>query len=150
MKAFNFRLQRLLQLRETQEQQARNNFLALAGKLEAANAQLAWVAREINSTLSQLATTQAQGVKASELGVMVHYLEGLQALRRAQRTRVSELSQRLAQARQELLEATAKRKALESLRRRHYQRWQKAAAKAEQSFLDELAGMAHARRRMHP
>lgn len=72
----------------------------------------------------------------------------LQSVRRAQETvlQLAGIHRRLESARQELVEASRRRRAIELLREKRYDAWKSALDKKDEAALDELAILKAARR----
>jgi len=140
MKAFQFRLQAVLTLREQAEQAAQESCARAYAAVEAASARVR-AADEAIAASDELRRTQ---LTASTRADQVEQLRAFGVLlgeRRAGRLReLAEARQRAKEASILLVIATQRREALERLRRGQRSAHTYQAARAEQRDLDELAG----------
>lgn len=149
MKPFNFSLGTVLQVRETEEQQARENHATAQEALEALLMQQRLVEEAIESNLA--ACRQAFDGQVHS-GTIAHLQAALRELRvqlEAFQPEVQRLSAE-AQARwQELLQARQRRESLEKLKDKQYTAHRQHEARTEQQAIDELvllreaAGLNH-------
>ncbi len=139
MAGFVFRLKPLLEARKRAEQDAQRDVavlerqrLDLEQQLRGHQQNLARDKHELRGSL-----TGAIDLRSLRLGAGA----ALHVVRLAQQAvlQLVGLSRRLESAREKLLEATTRRRAIELLRDRRYQRWKKALDKAETAALDEFA-----------
>ena len=146
MTRFRFQLEPLLKLREREE---REKQLAVA--------ELECHRLELESTLRDHQRFITEG-KASLAHVLVgrvdlddlrgHAAVTLDLTRKAQRVvlELAGIHTRLGRARDELVEASKRRRSMELLRDRRFEAWRAAIDKAENAALDELAVQSAARK----
>lgn len=151
MPRFKFNFQRVLDIRATQEQ-VKQNELALEIKKE----------QEILQKISQFRLTQSeeyqrgQALLTSSTGnirLFVAHQRYMEALERMIDRGYQDLdAQRksVETARQALIEASRKRKLLEKLKDKRFAAFKKEEETAEQKNIDEIGGIASARRMARP
>ncbi len=146
MAKFRFTLAPLLKQRELEEQQAQRSLGEIQREKDHLLDDLRQMQHNISSSRSQLGQALQGQVDMSQVGAVARY--ALQARGIAQ-TRVHSLARiekRLEAARQILVEASRKRKALELLRDKQYRLWQRKRDRLEAAEQDELATQQFARR----
>ena len=140
MKAFQFRLQAVLTLREQAEQAAQQSCARAYAAVEAASARVRAADEAIAVSDESRRAQLAAGARADQ----VEQLRAFGVLlgeRRAGRLReLTEARQRAKEASSLLVTATQRREALERLRRGQRSVHTYQAARTEQKILDELAG----------
>ena len=140
MKAFRFRLQAVLTLREQAEQSAQQRCALAYEAVRRATARLQSIDTEIAATDESRRAELAAGTRADRLEHAGSYAVLLQERRVRLVKELSETQQQAEAARQQLLLASQRREALERLRARQRRLSDYGAARAEQKVLDELSG----------
>lgn len=144
--AFRFRYQSLLEHRRQVEQQRQRELaicLRRRGELEA---MLTKAQDTIRHNKQDLARSLQGRVDTSQLGMFARYATHMTGRGMNVARHIAAAQKQADEARQRLLEATKKVKALELLRDREHERWKKEQAKRETQHLDEVALQAHLRR----
>jgi flagellar FliJ protein len=146
MRRFKFELEPVLEARRQHEQTKQR----LMAAIERDRLHLEDALRQHQANLAEgkqhLRNQLVGTVNAAALRVQAN--ASIQVGRKAQRT-VLELAgvhRRLDAARAELIEAARRRRAIELLREKRLAQWKAEVNKAETAAIDELAGMAAARR----
>ena len=140
MKAFKFRLQRLLDLRLRQEDLAKNNFSQAKIKLEAEKQSL----KKLQESIVTEAETQKKRRKTELVLDSVqedwfkNYLINLRQNRVEQKLKVDFAFNNLDKKRCILVKASQDREVIEKLKEKQYEAYLEEAAKEEQKALDEL------------
>ena len=142
MKAFRFRLQAVLTLREQAEQAAEQRCAQAYVEVENATARVRSVEAEIDATEQAHRAQLAVGPRASQLEQLRLYTGLLDERRLHLARELTDARRRAEEARAQLLLATQKREALERLRGRQRRAHDYDSARAEQRTLDELASRA--------
>jgi flagellar FliJ protein len=142
MKAFRFRLQVVLTLREEAEQAAQQLFARAFLGLEQAAARLRSAEAAIAANDQWQRTRLAAGMRADELEQSRLYSALLEERRTQLAREAARAQQQVEEARQKLLQATRQREILERLRERQRRVYDYQAARAEQKLLDELSKRA--------
>jgi flagellar export protein FliJ len=140
MKAFRFRLQAVLTLREQAEHEAQQLCARAYAAVESAEARLRSADAAITAADDLRRTHLASGTRASQLEQLRIYAVLLHERRVLVARELTEARRRAEEARRQLLAATQRREALERLRLRQRRTHDYQAARAEQKLLDELAG----------
>lgn len=138
MKRFNFRLDRVLQLRETAEESAARNVALAKQDAEIAALRAGAAERALLHAVAQ-ATEYAHGTTAGVLAAMRLSLDGArEQVKLAAETRT--LAEQLVEQRLEIWRAArAERQALEKLKEQRKTAWTVDANRAEQADIDEVA-----------
>jgi flagellar export protein FliJ len=149
MKPFNFSLSTVLQVRETEEQQARENHATAQEALDALLMQQRLVEEAIESNLAACRQAFDGQVRSGTIAHLQAALRELRVQLEAFQPEVQRLSTE-AQARfQELLQARQRRESLEKLKDKQHTAHRQHEARTEQQAIDELvllretAGLNH-------
>jgi len=149
MKPFNFSLSTVLQVRETEEQQARENHATAQEALDALLMQQRLVEEAIESNLAACRQAFDGQVRSGTIAHLQAALRELRVQLEAFQPEVQRLSTE-AQARfQELLQARQRRESLEKLKDKQHTAHRQHEARSEQQAIDELvllretAGLNH-------
>ena len=149
MKPFNFSLSTVLQVRETEEQQARENHATAQEALDALLMQQRLVEEAIESNLGACRQAFDGQVRSGTIAHLQAALRELRVQLEAFQPEVQRLSTE-AQARfQELLQARQRRESLEKLKDKQHTAHRQHEARSEQQAIDELvllretAGLNH-------
>ena len=86
---------------------------------------------------------RSQNLDVSELALINNYIKGIRVHISRHKHAIAEHRDRLAQKRQELIEASQREKAMEKLKERERKSYLQRLARAENSFLDEIALRSH-------
>ncbi len=139
MKAFRFRLQVVLTLREQAEQVAQQLCARAFLELEQATGRLRAAEAAIAADDQLWRTRLATGLRAAELEQSRLYSALLDERRTRIAREVARAQQQMEEARGKLLLATRRREILERLRDRQRRVYDYQTARAEQKLLDELS-----------
>jgi len=149
MKPFNFSLSTVLQVRETEEQQARENHATAQEALDALLMQQRLVEEAIESNLAACRQAFDGQVRSGTIAHLQAALRELRVQLEAFQPEVQHLST-AAQARfQELLQARQRRESLDKLKDKQHTAHRQHEARTEQQAIDELvllreaAGLNH-------
>ncbi len=142
MKAFKFRLQAVLTLREEKEQEAQRLVAQALGVVATAEAGLARVARDLDGLGREIADRLRTGVAAARLAEFGNYRVLLTERRFRLERELEAAREKVRQARAALLRATQERQALDGYRGRLRRSHDYRMAREEQKFLDDLATRA--------
>ena len=140
MKAFRFRLQAVLTLREQTEQAAQQRCARAYAAVEIAAARVRSAEAEIDATDQAHRAQMAAGPRAGQLDQLRLYVSLLHERRRQLARELAEGRRQAAEAARQLLLATQQREGLERLRGRQRRVYDYQTARAEQQTLDELVG----------
>jgi flagellar export protein FliJ len=140
MKAFRFRLEVVLTLREQTEQVAQQRCARAYAVVENAAARVRSAEAEIDATDQAHRAQMAAGPRAGQLDQLRLYVSLLHERRRQLARELAEGRRQAAEAARQLLLATQQREGLERLRGRQRRVYDYQTARAEQQTLDELVG----------
>jgi flagellar protein FliJ len=140
MKAFRFRLQAVLTLREQAEQVAQQRCARAYAAVESALTRVQSVEAEVDATEQAHRAQLAAGPRAGQLDQLQLYAGLLHERCRQLARELAEARRRADDAQRQLLLATQQREALERLRGRQRRAHDYQAARGEQQTLDELVG----------
>jgi flagellar FliJ protein len=144
MKAFRFRLEVVLTLRQEAEQVARRLCARVFAALEQANGRLRSAEAAIAADDQRRRARLAGPLRAVDLEQSRRYGALLEEHRALAVREVACAQEQLEAARQKLLLATREREILERLRERQRRAYDYQAARAEQKLLDELSQLGPA------
>jgi flagellar export protein FliJ len=139
MKAFRFRLQAVLTLREQAEQDAQHRCARACAAVDQAAACLHAADAAIAAADQLRRARLAAGLRAEELEQSRLYAARLHDHRTRMARELAQARQQLEQASHQLLLATRQRETLERLRRRQHRIHDYEAGRAEQKILDEFS-----------
>jgi len=140
MKAFQFRLQAVLTLREQAEQAAQQSCARAQAAVTAAAARVSVAEEAIAASDESRRAQLAAGARADEIEQWRAFGALLGERRAALARELAEVIQRAEGAWRLLVIATQRREALERLRRRQRLLHSSQAAREEQKMLDEMSG----------
>ncbi|RLC47795.1 MAG: flagellar export protein FliJ [Candidatus Coatesbacteria bacterium] len=140
MKAFRFRLERVLQLRQQIEQEKRRELSVMLFDLRQLEAKLHALQNDLNSCKKEMSRDlEQEDLSIARIEVFAAYIKRTMSAIDAQRELISELLKRIEAKKNELIESIRERKAMESVRSKRLEQYHKEFARAEMKFLDEVA-----------
>jgi len=141
MRAFRFRLERVLQLRRQMEEAKRRELSIMLFDLRQLEAKLHSLGRDLESCKKEMAQElEQEELSLARIEVFASYLRRITTSIEAQRELVAELHKKIESKKDELLEAIKERKTMESVKARRRDEHEKECAREEMKFLDEIAG----------
>ena len=143
MKRFNFRLQKVMELRQWNEKLTQQRMAEAKRRHEEARRVLEAAQTAVNSHESELAGRMNGDFAAGEAVAQLAYAGKLRGDVRENTEQLQEREVTLTQRRGELLEASRDRKAIEKLRDRRFIEHQNTVQRLEQAVLDEIGGQRH-------
>jgi flagellar export protein FliJ len=148
MKAFRFRLKKILDVRRIEEDQAALRLKQATAALREIDARIESGRRDHAEVYRELALTLGLGALPPEAPAQaaMHAARLERAIREAERERV-DAEKQVRQAEQDLRRRRAARRALEELQSREVGAWKDEVRREENAFLDEVASIRHARAR---
>lgn len=144
--AFRFRLQAVLDHRQHLEDLAFNVFAQMQKVQQQCELHIAWLGDEMRRARLDLAEREQAGMPAKDFIMANEYVTVLRLQVMREQARLPVLKAQTEQARQKLVEATKKRKVLESLRATHRADYDREELMQEQRLLDEVAVGTFARK----
>lgn len=146
-RAFRFRLQRVLDYRETVERRVQSELAALEYERVRAEEALRQLEAEREDVLMQLVELQRGTLDPFEDGLLRAYGRDLDARIDGRIREVAELDRRIVAKREELIQASKGRKVMERLREQAWQAFIAEQLRVEQATLDEIGGQLFVRQR---
>ena len=146
MSRFVFKLRSVLELRQREEDRIRRAVAGLMQQKTAIEERIRRHQFEIMQGKSQMRDRLVGAVDTDALRLHAH--AAVSVMREAQTAAIelAGLAQRLTRAREELVAAQARRRAVELLRERRFEEWRLAEERRENSVLDDLASTAAKRK----
>ena len=138
MRAFRFRLERVLQVRRLQEDLQREALWEVQWNLDDARGHLAALQREFASYMKRLRSCRSGKVEAYRVLSYERYVDYLHVAIERQRKLVEGLEAQLEERRRALQEAVRRRQVLESLKERREEDYRRYKNRMLQNFLDEV------------
>ena len=148
MKAFRFRLKRLLDVRRVEENQSAVRLRQTTARLRDLDARIASARRDQADVFRDLSENLSAGGLPAEAPVQAatHASRIDRSIRQAERER-ADAEQLMRQAQQDLRRRKTARRAIEELQSRELGTWREDVRRSENAFLDEVASTRHARGR---
>jgi flagellar FliJ protein len=147
MKKFNFRLQRVIDVREIKEKLAQRALGESLCTLKDLETQLDKELQASNRSAEKLRKALNGSIKITELNAMDRWRYLKEEDVQKQTTRTNEQRDVVDQKRQELIQAAKNKKILERLKEQRLEDHRNKSQKEEQSFLDELGSRSGATNR---
>lgn len=146
MKAFRFRLKKILDVRRIEEDQSAMRLKQTTARLREVDARIELARRDHAEVYRELAVSLGAGSLAPEAPAQAatHASRLERAIREAERERV-DAEKLVRQAEQDLRRRRTARRALEELESREVGAWKEEARREENAFLDEVAMSRYAR-----
>ncbi len=148
MARFRFKLQPVLDLREREERERR----LVVATLESRKAQLEHALRSRQAEIASNKRDLREGLSPGAVGrnpallrMQASSTMAIEAKGRALLLQLAGVHRQLEGARARLAEASRRRRAVELIKERRYERWVTEEKRREASMLDDLTGARHAR-----
>ena len=146
MKKFEFRLQRIMEVKEEIEKQKERDFAIAKRKALEEEYKLSEIKIQYENCWKDIENkTSQQTVDTSEIRQYYQYLQKLEGDIERQFICLQETNAEVEKRRDILIEATKERKILENLKGRKLASYQEELNRVEQNFFDEIAGNQYIR-----
>ena len=139
MKAFKFRLQRLLDYRKLKEEKLQNELASIDGDIRNKHKDLVSRQKIRNAYIKELNGRQATGVKGWEANLYSLFLERTGKEIDKQEEQIVRMRRTRSERQKELLMAANDRKIMQKLKSKAWERFKNEAQRAEQKVIDEVA-----------
>ena len=139
MKKFNFRLQKVLELKQHIEKRKQQELASLIKKLDGEKIVMKKLMDERESNQHQRKQFEGKGTKLLEISLVDKYLQFVRQRINHQKQVINQLETAISKKQSELLAAMKEKKTLENYKQKKRNEYQKAVQIMEQNFLDELA-----------
>ena len=143
---FNFRLQSILDIREIQEDKSLLDFSEQQKALQKEKEELHNIQQQKMKILDNLRDIQGKTVNVSEIMLQSDGMALYQKYEDIQTERVVEAVKKTDEKKDELLEASKKRKTMEILKSKMFKKYQSESEAKERGLIDEMAILRHKRR----
>jgi len=137
-KAFEFRLERLLQLRRLEEEAAQRELAAVRQAVEVQNEAILALLAEADQTRQVFRSFQERSIDVGRLRLAGYYLDWVERLLRRERATMQDLEEAEIEKRARLTEALKGVRVLERFRERQLRLWRQDLDLEERKFLDEI------------
>jgi len=142
MKRFNFRLQRVLDVKNTIEEVKRRNFLTASSEHEKRVRILEVYVQTLYKYLDELRTKHKKTLSSQDINLYYNYFESMSRLIEFQKKEIENARVELEKMREELIAAVKDRKIIERLKERQFRNYLKEVDMEEQKHLDEVSGIS--------
>lgn len=141
---FRFSLQRVLDYRRQLRERVENEMRRIHSQIEKERQELNARRLELEQQNEEMNSRgRSESFEVHELALINNYIKGIRVRMLRHEHAIVEHQDRLAQKRQELIEASQREKAMEKLKERERKSYLQKLARAENSFLDEIAIRSH-------
>ena len=149
MSAFNFSLQRVLELRERREQQSAQELAEARGEADKARQVHADLEATRDAGRARMALANWVGGAVGHVRNLIEVVGRVDAQIVASETECGEAEKQVAESLKVMEESARERKVIDRLRERHWDQWQIEQAGNERKTMDELASIRHHRADPH-
>ncbi len=146
--AFEFRYQRVLDVRNLEEDREKARFAEVQHRYHQEKEELQSLKQELRELLERESTTRQGRQKAGSIIQMRRYAKLLENKIEEQKQTVEEWEEKLEEQRQELIEATQERRVMETLRENDFEKYREEVQKEAQKAADEVATQQYHREEM--
>ena len=138
MAAYKFRLQKVLDLRDTIESEKKNEFGLAMKRLENEKEKMRQLEAEMESYCGEFEENTAKGILVDQLKVILNSIEYYKRNIKNQAVKIKMAQDYLETCRQELIKATQERKMMEKLKEIDYKKYLYSEQKKEEKIVDDL------------
>ncbi len=139
MRRFRFRLQRVLELKESLENQKRDEIAMLYALLNEKEREIKEGKLEVNSAYNDMRSELEGNIDVSRASLWVNYIDRLWERIHMLEDEREKLNSEIEERRKELFELMKERKTLEKLKERQYREYAREADRQERLNVDEMA-----------
>lgn len=144
---FNFKLQTILDVRKTLEDKFLQEFSKQQRELQREKEQLQTIQRQKMDLIDELRNVQGKTVNVSEIAMNAEYIKHCLKSELLQKEQVQEAARRTDIKKEALFDAIKKRKSMEILKTKQYDRHQSDLNLIERTAIDEMVLVRHNRKR---
>jgi len=137
LKKFNFKLEKVLMVRRSREKEAQRVFAQALEIYEAENHKYILFDQQTKKSWQNITRLQAGRLDPIAITLAYNNLVGQQRIQELQKEKVELALRKLNEKRAVLIEAQRKRKIMEKLKEKQYQKYLYIREKEEQKFIDE-------------
>lgn len=143
--AFQFRYQRVLDIREMQEDQEKSEFARLQQRVIEERDKLEDLKQQLSEMLEQARRSREGEGNIQDFIQVQEYSRMLKEQIAEQQDVLEEWEEKLEEQREQLVEASQERQVMENLKERDYEEFQEERRRQEQNLNNELATRQHYR-----
>ncbi|MCD6363721.1 MAG: flagellar export protein FliJ [Synergistetes bacterium] len=136
--AFNFRFEKVLDLKKRIEEKLKSELASLELKRGAVLSEREKLARELEDLRNEFSRRQEEGMSGGEIRLYLSFLSSLSVLIARKEEEIKHLEKKISEKREEIIEASKERKKFEKLRERAFEAYRYEEALRERRFLDEM------------
>ena len=144
---FNFRMQTVLDVRKTLEDKIISEFSKHKKELQQETENLRIIQQQKEELIDSLRMIQDKKVHVSEIVMRSASIKRRRKEEEIQQEAVRNVTKKVDEKRDELLEATKKKKAMEICKTKHFEKYQSAERILERAAIDEWVIAGHNRRK---
>lgn len=144
---FNFRMQTVLDVRKTIEDKIISEFSKHKKELQQETENLRIIQQQKEELIDSLRMIQDKKVHVSDIAMRSASIQRRRKEEELQQEAVRNVTKKVDEKRDELLEATKKKKAMEICKTKHFERYQSAEKILERAAIDEWVITGHNRRK---
>lgn len=148
---FNFRLEKVLDLRKRKEQECEKQLANLKELLRREETFLEELKEEAARTGAKIGEVQNADKEALDMREILRYYDYLESVREkisAQILQIKKVIADIERKRKELIEASKERKVMEKLKDNQYQKFKENLETVERKFLDEIGTIRYNQKRV--
>ncbi len=138
MKKFEFSLQKVMEVRQTEEKVLQKRLADAQCELRTARDELDTLAGMLEQQLERKAEMQRCTINSARYMLVQNYIRNIEDYMEDTRQRITGLEAKVEEARLKLLEKAKEKKAIEKLRETRFEEYQRETRREEQDFLDEI------------
>lgn len=143
MKKFNFNLKNVLMLRKRQQEHAQKQLFIAEEKLKSIEELLRKIENECELLEKELQEKQKSSQKVAAIREYFLYLQNLRRSISEHQDEILKAQNFMEIKRQELNEATQRKKIMENIKEKQYEEWKESYRKLEIKLIDEMATLRH-------
>jgi len=137
MKKFKFRLQNVMDLKEKREDEAKRNYATALGEFQTEKDKLSSLVQKL--ILFNVEFEDKISKNPENISYYYQYREKLNEDIHKQRHVLDQVSQKLENAKKQLMDVRKERKKIEKIKEKDFEKYIETAKKIEQNFIDEIA-----------
>jgi flagellar protein FliJ len=144
---FNFKMQTILDVRKTVEDKVISEFSEQQKQLQKEKDNLQVIQQQKDELIDSLRNMQDKKVNVSDITVRSSSIKRYQKDEALQKEKIQDVIKKVDQKRDELMEATKKKKVMEICKTKQHDQYQSDARMLERKAVDEMVILRHNRRK---
>lgn len=143
MKKFSFSLDKVLEIKEIEENLIQKDILILRNQMHAQEQKIQGMCEKISDEQRKRDDMNSQKSTSTEVMLILHYIESLIQQKCLYEIELKSMKQKEDELHERLIEKSREKKALERLKEIRYEDYKKEYHKFEQNSMDEISIQAH-------